>query len=113
MISTLSLIAAALGIKLSAKIIGFISEELTSEEIEKQKQLKQSYNVHLEKQKKAEQIADSIIETKMQKLEEMTEIEINELRKNQEKQIRQDIKKDIIELLNVKATERTIYSFHL
>ena len=49
----------------------------------------------------------------MQQLEEMTEIEINELRKNQEKQIRQDIKKDIIELLNVKATERTIYSFHL
>ena len=109
MISTLSIIAAALGIKLSAKIIGFISEELTPEEIEKQKQLKQSYNVHLEKQKKADQIADSIIETKMQQLEEMTEIEINELRKNEEKQIRKEIKKDIIDLLSAKAAERRQY----
>ncbi len=109
MISTLSLIAAALGIKLSARIIGFISEELTTEEIEKQKQLKQSYNVHLEKQKKADQIADSIIETKMQQLEEMTEIEINELRKNEEKQIRKEIKKDIIDLLSAKAAERRQY----
>ena len=109
MISTLSIIAAALGIKLSAKIIGFISEELTPEEIEKQKQLKQSYNVHLEKQKKADQIADSIIETKMQQLEEMTEIEINELRKNEEKQIRKEIKKNIIDLLSAKAAERRQY----
>jgi len=98
--------AAALGIKLSSKIIGFISEELTKEERENQKQTEKKYYEFLQNAKKNMEI---YIAEKTQQNNEIVDFEINKLIEEQKKKIVSEIKSDIIGLLKEKANDRKNY----
>ena len=95
-----------LGIKLSSKILGFISEELTKEERENQKQTEKKYYEFLQNANKKMEI---YIAEKTQQNNEIVDFEKNKLIEEQKKKIFSEIKSDIIGLLKDKANDRKNY----